>query len=411
MLFSLRRLALLLLIAAVLVVPVTPTGTSRISTTRRTSSPLPPPAGPRVDSTRLIWRTLEQNPSLPRYDIFVSPQLVLTQNSSILCFVGARKCDPGLMGCEDNHGRHDVLVKRSDDGGATFGHAVLVHSESTATRSVVIGNPACVLDSRTGRLHVFMCRNNSQVLLSHSDTNGASWSTPRDVTAMVKPHEWGWYATTFSGVQLKHQVSSAKNGRLIVCCDHQDHLDFKNDGNEQWSHSHLLYSDDHGVNWHVGGLADRLTNECAVAELANGTLVLNSRDYLGQAAHTTHRAISWSNDGGETLSHAFRVPTLPDPIVEGSMTTDTQAKVLVFVHPSSEHTRDNITIFSSHDGGAKWEPRLLLDSHLGGGYSSVIALANGSFAVVHDVGSTHMHRCNQAPDGHGCGENFAVVTL
>jgi hypothetical protein len=25
-----------------------------------------------------------------------------------------------------------------------------------------------------------------------------------------------------------------------------------------------------------------LTNECAVAELANGTIVMNSRDYLGQ---------------------------------------------------------------------------------------------------------------------------------
>ena len=218
----------------------------------------------------------------------------------------------------------------------------------------------------------------------------------------------------------------------MVCCDHQDHLDFANNGNETYSHSHLVYSDD-GENWKVGGVADRLTNECAVAEvwrppfafllfgsktagtrfaqLWNGTIVVNSRDYLGQKEHTTHRAISWSDSGGETLSHVFRAPSLPDPIVEGSMTTDLEGKLLVFVHPNSETSRDKITLYSSEDGGRGWRPRLVLDARLGGGYSSVIALANGSFAVAHDVGSTHMHRCSQAPGGRGCGEAFAVVTL
>jgi|EP01046_Picozoa_sp_COSAG06_P029340 sialidase-1 len=381
-----------------------------LATHQQTGANAAPSPSPRVDSSRLIWRTLERNPSLPQYDIIVSPQLVLTKNGSILSFVGARKCDPGVMGCEDNTGRHDVLVKRSDDGGATFGHAVLVHSESTATESQVIGNPACVLDERTGRLHCFMCRNNTQVLLSHSDTNGATWSAARDVTAMVKPSDWGWYATTFSAIQLKRQVHAAKNGRLVVCCDHQDHLDFKNNGNETWSHSHLLYSED-GVTWHVGATADRLTNECAVAELANGSLVMNSRDYLGQSSRTTHRAISWSHDGGETLSHVYRAPTLPDPVVEGSMATDAEGKMLVFVHPNSETERENMTVFTSLNGGASWERRLLLDSAMGGGYSSVIALPNGSFAVQHDVGSTRWHRCSQAPDGHGCGERLQIITL
>ena len=357
------------------------------------------------------WRTLEENPGLPAYDVFVSPQLVLARNGSILSFCGARKCDEGKMGCEDNTGRHDVVVKRSDDGGATFGHAVLVHSESVGNATQVIGNPACVLDHRTGRLHVFMCRNNSHVLLSHSDDNGATWAPARDVTAMVKRQDWGWYATTFSGIQLKHQADPRRNGRLVVCCDHQDHYDFKNNGNEGFSHSHLVWSDDGGEAWHVGGVADRLTNECAVAELANGTIVVNSRDYLGQASHTTHRAMSWSNDGGETLSHVFRAPTLPDPVVEGAMATDAAGKTLVFTHPNSETQRSHMTVFTSGDGGATWAPRLMLDAATGGGYSSVIALRNGSFAVQHDFGITHMHRCSEPPDGRGCGEMFTVVTL
>ena len=108
------------------------------------------PSPPHINSQKLIWQTLEENPGLPSYDIFVSPQLVLTKNGSILCFVGARKCAPGLMGCEDNTGQHDVLVKRSDTGGASWGHAVRVHTESTATKSVVIGNPASSTSARAG---------------------------------------------------------------------------------------------------------------------------------------------------------------------------------------------------------------------------------------------------------------------
>ena len=158
------------------------------------------PSPPHINSQKLIWQTLEDNPGLPSYDIFVSPQLVLAKNGSILCFVGARKCAPGLMGCEDNTGQHDVLVKRSDTGGASWGHAVRVHTESTATKSVVIGNPACVLDERTGRLHVFMCRNNTEVLLSYSDTTGATWAPVRDVTAMIKRSDWGWCKGIFCGL-------------------------------------------------------------------------------------------------------------------------------------------------------------------------------------------------------------------
>ena len=90
-----------------------------LATHQQTGANAAPSPSPRVDSSRLIWRTLERNPSLPQYDIIVSPQLVLTKNGSILSFVGARKCDPGVMGCEDNTGRHDVLVKRSDDSGGT----------------------------------------------------------------------------------------------------------------------------------------------------------------------------------------------------------------------------------------------------------------------------------------------------
>ena len=216
----------------------------------------------RVERSQQIWHSLERNPGLITYDQVGAESLIVTKNGSLLSFVEVTKYNPGFLGCEDNNGRHDILVKRSsDDNGASFSDTTLVHSESNATASVVIGNAAAVLDQHTGRIYMFMCRNNTEVLLSHSDDNGQSWAAPRDVTAMVKRPTWGWYATTFSAIQLKHQATSAKNGRLIVCCDHQDHNDNTNNGNETYSHSHLIYSDDGGSTWHIGAIADDLTNE------------------------------------------------------------------------------------------------------------------------------------------------------
>jgi hypothetical protein len=72
----------------------------------------------------------------------------------------AARASAGRLGCKDNTGRHDVIVKRSDDGGATFGHAVIVCTPSpSGNGTVAIDSPACVLDGRTERLHICICRN------------------------------------------------------------------------------------------------------------------------------------------------------------------------------------------------------------------------------------------------------------
>jgi hypothetical protein len=44
-------------------------------------------------------------------------------------------------------------------------------------------------------------------------------------------------------------------------------------GNER--HSHVIYSDHRGETWQIGGIAENQTNESAVAELKDGSLLLN----------------------------------------------------------------------------------------------------------------------------------------
>jgi sialidase-1 len=76
---------------------------------------------------------------------------------------------------------------------------------------------------------------------------------------------------------------------LVIACDHN-----LRENNER--HSHVIYSDDRGETWKIGGIAEDKTNESVVAELKDGSLLLNMRSYHGKH----RRAVRRSNDGGLT---------------------------------------------------------------------------------------------------------------
>ncbi len=70
---------------------------------------------------------------------------------------------------------------------------------------------------------------------------------------------------------------------MVIPCNHGVKLkpgeDF--DPNRHY-YSHVIYSDNDGSTWHVGGTVPRGgTNECQIAELSDGSLYLSMRNYDG----------------------------------------------------------------------------------------------------------------------------------
>jgi hypothetical protein len=228
------------------------------------------------------------------YAVYNCPDLAVTRAGSLLSATEGRKL-VWASGDEGKNGDawHDILLKRSTDTGATWSRAQIVMSQSAGWRdaaghqfparaNVTLQNAELVVDKITGGIFLFATRNNSHVFRATSLDDGVSWSAAVDVSEEVKPTSlhWGWYATSFSSLQLR--FNKEHKGRLVGCADHV--LD-------QWSaypiagsHSHTLISDTHGKDWRVGRqpLALNSSNECSLAELANGTLVMNSRNYVGR---------------------------------------------------------------------------------------------------------------------------------
>ena len=133
-------------------------------------------------------------------------------------------------------------------------------------------------------------------------------------------------------------------------------------------------------------------NECAIATLPNGTLVMNARNYIGQKSFSVRRAIMWSNDEGTHWSDPYLSSDLPDPIVQGSMIAGSATppslgvgQPLFFTNAHTELDRANDTLMMSTDGGARWE-KVFQVQHGCSEYTGLVQFMDGKIGAGFDDG-------------------------
>jgi sialidase-1 len=307
------------------------------------------------------------------YHTFRIPALVVSPKGTLLAFCEGRKTGRG------DHGDIDLVLKRSTDGGQSWQEMQIVYEEG-GEEKITIGNPCPVVDADTGTIWLPFTRDNDDVLVTSSDDDGVTWSKPRVITSSVKGDDWDWYATgPGNGIQL---TRGEHKGRLVIPCDHR--VKGKGDWN-QAGRSHVIYSDDHGRTWQLGGVTDWAMNECAAVELSDGRLMLNMRSYRGKK----RRGVATSDDGGQSWSEVTDDATLIEPVCQASLIRyswpDDRIKksLLLFSNPASESGRVKLTVRLSEDEGATWPVSRLLYER-SSAYSSLAVLADGQIGVLYE---------------------------
>ena len=315
------------------------------------------------------------------YKCFRIPAMVTTQKGTVLAFAEARKNN-----CADA-GDIDLVVKRSEDGGTTWSALQVVWNDSTNT----CGNPAPVIDEKTGAVVLLStwnlgadnekkvkdrtAKDSRRAFVLSSTDDGHTWSSARDITRNVKLDNWTWYAT---GPGRGIQVSKGRHkGRLVIPCNHVEAATMN-------SLSHVIYSDDHGASWRLGGIAQDSTNEATVAELSNGNLMLNMRN----TGHTRYRQIAISRNAGKKWSAKDADTALIEPICEGNLiryTSPGKKACLVFSNPASKTARVGMTVRISYDDGKTWPFRKLLYEGPSA-YSCLTVLPDGNLACLYEAG-------------------------
>ncbi|WP_344632531.1 sialidase family protein [Streptomyces glaucosporus] len=283
----------------------------------------------------------------------------------------------------------DVVVRRSFDGGCTWGPLQVVADAGRDT----IGNPSPVVDPATGRIVLLSCRNahgvmgRRRVFVQHSDDGGATFSPPREITEQVKPGHWNWYGTgPGHGLALRH---GPHPGRLLVPANHS----YRSASSAYRSGAHSLYSDDGGETWRLGYVAqpveeDLRLEENAFAELPDGRIYTNVRNQSPTATAT--RADAYAAPGGTELLAPYRPqPALAGPVVHGSVLwVDPRPPAppfLLFAGPADPGSRKALTLRVSHDRGRTWRdgPRLTADP---AAYSDLVPLGRDTVGVLYETG-------------------------
>ena len=225
---------------------------------------------------------------------------------------------------------YQILYKEGEEGSYTIRENGTVYTpDGKATDYRVVINPVKPAYSDKGDLYQgeqllgniyftsnktspFRVAKDSYLWMSYSDDDGKTWSAPQDITPMVKA-DWMKFLGVGPGTGITLHTGPHK-GRIIVptyTTNQTNHLN----GSQS---SRIIYSDDHGKTWHMGGgvndhrtltdgtVIDSSTmsnyyaqnTESSVVQLNNGDLKLFMRGLTGdlQVATSKDGGVTWEND-------------------------------------------------------------------------------------------------------------------
>lgn len=319
------------------------------------------------------------------YNTYRIPSLICTKSGTVLAFSEGR-IDIGKDG-----GPTDIVLKRSLGNGGPWTPAFMAARGEGRNRQdtmmwlplqVVLRstngdawmNPVPVIDQTDGTIYLLANLYpqpykdaNQAIWFVKSTDEGATWSTPVEITQGTGKHEIGPGA----GIQLR-------SGRLMIQV-----------------YDSVIFSDDHGKTWKSGGIAPGDWNETQVVQLVDGSLLFSRRK-------APNRVFLYSKDDGETWSQPVAQSELPDPDCQGSMirfTREDQGYTknrILFANPvsgaiaagsaeSDPRGRFNVTVRMSYDEGKTWPiEKLILAGP--GAYSSMTVFPDGSVGILFETG-------------------------
>jgi len=358
----------------------------------------------------VVWKKNEE-----RLWPYQCPGVMVTKRGTVLVWADGRYDDPG------DFGPHHLALKRSTDGGQTFGPNQYI-GNSTNREIYLFGN--AIEPRGSGRIHFIYTQKDPEnihrnTFIWHrvSEDQGETWSKPERIEqplveadqALRRAIDTGSAGSQFDGedatlyarrqfytgpglvIQLREDNPSAPVRIVIplLVIGDRNHRDIVRRG----MGNAVLISDDQGRTWKAGGIvpiAGFKASEPSISELADGTLVINAR-----IARDTRRSVSYSRDGGKTWTR----PRLDDSGIPPF--SETHAGLLRFTDPHNgadgkghilfsfpnARVRQNMTVLMSSDEHQSWSMRCLV--HKGPSYYSNMAFHDGTVYLIYGRGGEH----------------------
>ncbi|MGP3979035.1 sialidase family protein [Streptomyces sp. 8N114] len=319
----------------------------------------------------------------------------------------------GRIGDADDDGNMNLVLRRSTDGGRTWGKLKVIWNAGKNK----IGPGVPVVDQKSGDIVLLAIRTAGHVtaedittgratweesrrpFVLHSTDEGRSWSDPVEITGQVKPRTWRHFVF---GPGHAIQLTRGKHaGRIVAPGNHTiaPPAGSGDSGREAKYHGvHLAYSDDGGRTWQLGATdADHggegvNGNESQLIELTDGTLYQSIR-HQGRDA-PSHRAYVLSSDGGASYDGPLRFEKqLQTAVVQGTVqrvfATDKGDDSDLILFSSAKETssegRGAMAIWRSTDEGKTWrEAHTIWPAR--SAYSDMVKLSDEHIGLLYEGG-------------------------
>jgi len=257
-------------------------------------------------------------------------------------------------------GNSRLLVRRSSDGGKTFGPEIAIADPGFQGGGLTV-------DETNGDVLAFVEAKHPPAELSiyRSRDHGKTW---KKQPTKIAPDTLGNTPSMHMnehGITLRHGDHA---GRLLRPAR------FYAEGNraDQYANHYTtaIYSDDGGKSWQTSNpFPENGTGEATLAELSDGKIYYNTRCHWDQNPKPTRRRSATSNDGG-SWSDFDVVEILPDGCqhtaygcMGGLVRLPIAGRDIVLfsnIDTEAEH-RERVTVWASFDGGKTWPLKRLIE--------------------------------------------------
>ena len=329
------------------------------------------------------------------------PGLVTTNKGTLLAVYDVR-----YNNSKDLQEHIDIGLSRSTDGGRTWEkmRRPIAFGEQGGLPMAQngAGDPAILVDTETGDAWIASIWTHgmgvatawwstvpgispdytAQLVMSKSSDDGKTWSQPVSVTPQIKDSTWAFF---FQG---PGRGITTSDGTIVFASQYTEF------DAGRTPHAGIIYSRDHGKTWQRHVAAKDSTTEAQVAELSDGTLMLNMRDNRGGS-----RSVATTRDLGRTWTeHPSSRSALREPVCMASLiAVKADANllgrhILLFSNPNTVRGRNHITIKASLDDGMTWKEanQVLLDEDEGWGYSCLTMVDPETVGILYESSVAHM---------------------
>ena len=307
------------------------------------------------------------------------PSLIVTNKGTVLAFADARQTSV-------DNAITTVVCKRSTDGGTTWASVISIIGDGVHC----FANNSPIYDRVTGRIHMLCLRytppdsqptviagtssDTARAFYVYSDDDGLNWAS-REITSSVKP---AGYLDFHPGPGHSEQLA---NGRLVwPCYGSSSTIGSTVAPGTNAEAAYVVYSDDHGATFHIGAVTtiSGLNENRVIQHPLTGQLM-----FTGRNENAAGRRFIWfSNDNGLTVTTPAPCWDQETQICNSSLYALGGNNVL-HVGPIGPNTRDHLAARVSTDFGQSWPATTLIDAGASG-YSDVVRLPNGNYAMVYE---------------------------